>query len=483
MLQTLKPETCERARLARDARFDGRFYIAVVTTGIYCRPICPATPPKSENVRFYQTAAGAADAGFRPCLRCRPESAPGTPVWVGTSTTVQRALRLIESGALDNDDLESLAVRLGVTSRHLRRLFQTHLGVSPTTVAATQRLHFAKRLISDSSLPMSEIALASGFNSVRRFNDAFKASYQRTPRSLRKHSGTSDEQGLMLKMSVREPYDWKAMLAFFKARAIPTVEEVDGHQYRRSISIGASVGFLEASKNEKDSTIEVRVHGMKAADLLPLTSRLRLLFDTDAPIGDIQALLAKDARLAAATGTRKVARVPGAFDGFELAVRAILGQQVSVAAATTLAGRVAKHYGSSAEVNGRAVQCFPRPSTLARARFNSMGILSSRIATIRALAQAVASGALVLESHADPETTCDALLELPGIGPWTAQYIVMRALKHPDAFPSSDLGLLRAFDRAMGRRIKPKELEALADNWRPWRAYAALTLWQHSSGA
>jgi AraC family transcriptional regulator of adaptative response / DNA-3-methyladenine glycosylase II len=389
---------------------------------------------------------------------------------------------LIESGALDNADLEDLATRLGVTSRHLRRLFQEHLGVSPSMVAATQRLHFAKRLISDSSLPMADIALASGFNSVRRFNDAFKASYQRPPRSLRKHATADDEHGLVLRISVRHPYDWQAMLRFFRARAIPFVEDVTAEEYRRSIRIGQSAGYLEASMDQPASALRVRTYGIKAADLLPLTSRLRLLFDTDAPIQDIRKLLTQDATLAAAANLKTIARVPGAFDGFELAVRAILGQQVSVAAATTLAGRVAERYGEALVVDGRAIQCFPRPGVLSRARFNAMGITSARIASIRALSRAVEEGQLILESHAEPLATYDALVALPGIGPWTAEYVVMRVLKHPDAFPSSDLGLLRAFDTVYGRRIKPKELEALAENWRPWRSYAALTLWQHSSG-
>ncbi len=477
-----RPETLERARLSRDPHFDGRFYVGVLTTGIYCRPICPATPPRSDNVRFYPTAASAAEAGFRPCLRCRPETAPGTPVWAGTSTTVQRALRLIESGALDSGNLELLAERLGVTSRHLRRLFQQHLGASPTAVANTQRLHFAKRLITDSTMPMSDIAIASGFNSVRRFNDAFKATYKRTPRSLRTRRAADGEAGFTLRVPVRAPFDWSSVLEFFAARAIPHVESVRDDAYRRSVRFGNATGLMETRFDTASSTLVVTLAGLDVANLLPATNRVRAMFDTDAPIADITRLLQADPALASAAKLDPPARVPGAFSGFELAVRAILGQQVSVAAATTLSGRVAERYGDRLSLAPDVTRVFPEAGTLARARFNDMGITGARIATIRSLARAIESGELSLELHDDPVAVRERLLAIPGIGPWTAEYIVMRALKDPDAFPTADLGLLRAFDDVKQRRIKPKELDELSEQWRPWRAYAALSLWAAHSG-
>ena len=479
----------ERARLARDARFDGQFFIGVRTTGIYCRPICPANSPKPENVTFFVSAAAAGEAGFRPCLRCRPETAPGSPAWSGTSTTVRRGLRLIEQGALDSGNIETLADRLGVTSRHLRRLFSQHLGASPLAVAHTQRLHFAKRLIDDTRLPMQDVAVAAGYGSVRRFNDAFRKSYGRSPRELRR-AGGGDVEPVSARLSVRlpyrQPFDWRQLLGFFRHRTIPGVESVDGDVYRRSVCIDGRHGLIEMRSAEKPGFLVLSLAGVKTAAMFEVVQRMRDVFDLDAPVAEISKVLRRDEVLRAGLRKSRGVRVPGAWDGFELAIRAILGQQVSVAAATTLAGRIAARYGEPLELADDVPRqtvhtVFPTPQKLARARFNRIGLIGARAETIRALSKHVAAGHISFDPSQDVDEFCERMCAIKGIGNWTAQYVAMRALKHPDAFPSSDLGLLKGIDPA--NRWKPKALETRAERWRPWRAYAALLLWQSAAEA
>ncbi len=485
MDEATQQEVFERARQSRDARFDGRFFVGVRTTGIYCRPVCPANAPKRENIEFYPSAAAASEAGFRPCLRCRPETAPGTPAWLGTSTTVRRGLRLIESGALDNDSVDTLAERLGVTSRHLRRLFQKHLGASPLSVANTQRLHFAKRLIDQTNLPLREVAFAAGYRSVRRFNDEFQKTYQRSPRELRarQRGRDIDSNALTVRLRYRQPFDWEQALGFFVVRATPGVERVREREYVRSIRHAGADGLI-CVRHDQPGSLSVSIHGVPTSAIFPVVQRTRSMFDVDAPVAEIEACLRRDPGLKPQLASARGIRVPGVWNGFELAVRAILGQQVSVAAATTMAGRVAERYGDPVSFEGYAeiARHFPEPERLMRARFNDMGLIGSRIRSIRDLARAVVSGHLSLDEDADPVETQQELMKIRGIGDWTAQYIAMRALKDPDAFPASDLGLLRAFDGRFGRRIKPSELEQLSEAWRPWRAYAALLLWRSGSG-
>ena len=479
----LSHEIYERARLSRDARFDGRFYVGVRTTGIYCRPICPAITPKSENVTFYPSAAAASEAGYRPCLRCRPECAPGTPAWSGTSTTVRRGLRLIASGALDDGSIEMLADRLGVTSRHLRRLFAKHLGASPLAVAHTQRLHFAKRLIDQSDLPMHDIATAAGYRSVRRFNDAFKKTYRRSPRELRRHSAESARSGgtLTVKLPWRKPFDWSAMLSFLAGRATPGVEQVVGDGYLRTICSDECTAVIECRPDIAGDSLCLSLHGVATMSLLPLVQRIREMFDLDAPVDEIGSVLGADKLLRRLLGARPGTRVPGAWDGFELTVRAILGQQISVRAATTLAGRIARNYGApvglpaSLSVRDADLQLerlFPTPDRLQRARFNGIGITGSRAATIRRVARAATSGDVDFDSCHDAEEFRRSLLSIPGIGDWTAQYVAMRGFKHPDAFPATDLGLIKAIGNGGARELRDR-----AESWRPWRAYAAMLLW------
>lgn len=483
---TVSNSIYEKARLSRDARFDGRFFIGVKTTGIYCRPVCPANAPKSENISFYPTAAAAGEAGYRPCLRCRPECAPGTPAWAGTSTTVQRGLRLIADGALDDGDIEQLSDRLGVTSRHLRRLFTQHLGASPLAVAHTQRLHFAKRLIDQTSLPMTEIAMASGFGSTRRFNDAFKNTYGRTPRELRRRRTEAEPAaGLTVQLPYREPFDLQNMLDFFSMRAIPGVECVTRGRYLRSIVSEQSQGVVDL--RDGGDHVLLTVHGAGTRSLLPIIQRVRGIFDLDASPDDVASVLSRDRFLKPLLKKRPGIRVPGAWDGFELTVRAILGQQVSVAAATTFAGRLAKRYGQKLNValpgldgDEAPTIVFPRADKLLRARLGDLGIIRSRAGTIRRVAKAAVDGEISFDPAQEVDEFCRSLTAIKGIGEWTAQYVAMRALKDPDAFPHADLGLLRAFDKPNQDRMKPAELRERAERWRPWRAYAALLLW--SSG-
>jgi AraC family transcriptional regulator of adaptative response / DNA-3-methyladenine glycosylase II len=480
-------EIFERARLSRDARFDGRFFIGVKTTGIYCRPICPANAPKSENVVYYTTAAAASEAGFRPCLRCRPECAPGTPAWAGTSTTVHRGLRLIAQGALDDGNLEQLADRLGVTSRHLRRLFGKHLGASPLAVAHTQRLHFAKNLIDQTSLSMKDISIASGFGSVRRFNDTFKKTYGRSPGELRRRrDATVTASAFAVQLPYRRPFDWDGLLTFFAARATPGVENVQDGRYLRTIAIGDERGILDVQHS--GDHLLLSLHGIGTTSLFSIVQRARSLFDLDASTDEIARVLSVDSRLKALLKKKPGVRVPGSWDGFELTVRAILGQQISVSAATTLAGRIADRYGERFEVAVDGLQkapdrLFPEPQRLMRARLENLGIIAGRARTIRSVARAVVDGTLSFDTAGSPDDFCELLQSIKGIGDWTAQYVAMRALKSPDAFPASDLGLLRAFDRPGKPRMRPVELMNRAEEWRPWRAYAALLLWGSANGA
>ena len=502
--ETLDAAICNRARLARDPRFDGRFFIAVRSTGIYCRPICPSPTAKRENVRFFATAAEAVSAGYRPCLRCRPEAAPGTAAWNGTSTTVSRALRLIADGALQDDGVAKLSERLGVSARHLDRLFRMHLGASPAAVAKTARLQFAKQLISDTDLPMFRVALASGFGSVRRFNDSIRDLYGRSPSELRRmrvatrsRSGKaamrarrgkaairsrSDEY--VFRLPYRPPYDWDSLLAFLAARAIPGVEEVAAGAYRRSFSLGGTHGILEVRHEALANSLEARVRFPEPVSLLPIVTRLRAMFDLAADPAPIAEHFRRDLLLGRLVEKYPGLRVPGAWDGFELAVRAILGQQVSVSAASTLAGRIAQSLGEPLSIpdgdhsNGGGLT-FVFPDAGAVAAAGLPGMPEVRASAIRTLASAVASGRIAFSGS--DGGAADGLKRIRGIGEWTEQYIAMRAGNEPDAFPVQDLVLMRVAGR--GVPLTAADLRARAEAWRPWRAYAAILLWRSAADA
>jgi AraC family transcriptional regulator, regulatory protein of adaptative response / DNA-3-methyladenine glycosylase II len=468
-------QVCSRARLSRDARFDGKFFIGVLGSRVYCRSICPAPTAKEKNVRYFPTAAAAAEAGFRPCLRCRPECSPGTPAWLGTPNTVSRALRLIAESGLEDGGVESLAERLGVGSRHLRRLFIQHLGATPSAVAQTGRLHFAKKLIDETTLAMSEVALSSGFGCVRRFNAAIRKIYKRTPtqiRRLSRQTGFQPENQYLLRLRFRPPYNWNGMLRFLAARATPGVESVEAGRYCRSISLNESHGYVDVSLDEGNDALAVRVQFGDPRSLFFIVERIRAMFDLSADWAAIVPSLRVDPVLARRVDAEPGLRVPGCWSGFELAIRAILGQQITVKGATTLAGVLVKTFGQPFSGTNNLTHLFPSPEVLADAELTSMGMPRARSATIRALARAVCDGRISFEGIVASDDFLTRLCEIPGIGKWTAQYVAMRALGEPDAFPSGDLGLLRAL-ALQG----PAELERRAEAWRPWRAYATMYLW------
>jgi AraC family transcriptional regulator of adaptative response / DNA-3-methyladenine glycosylase II len=477
----LDADACYRALSTRDRRFDGRFFTGVRSTGIYCRPICPAPTPRRENCVFLACAAAAETAGFRPCLRCRPEASPGTPAWLGTSATVSRALRLIGDGALDAGGVPDLAARLGIGERHLRRLFLAHLGATPLAVASTRRVLFARRLLDETTLPIAQIALASGFASVRRFNEAMRAAFRETPSALRR-GGASGSAGsdLVLRLPYRPPLPWDALLAFLAPRCTAGVEEVSGDAYRRSFALSGVHGIVEVRSVAGRDHLLARIRLAEPGPLIRIAERLRHLFDLGADPGAIEPALRSDRRLARRLAALPGVRVPGSFDGFELAVRAILGQQVSVAAATRLAGRLVEHYGAPLRVSawpGSTLErVFPTPAALADIDARRAGLPRTRAAAIRALARAVDGQELALDGSQALEASVRALAALPGIGEWTAQVIAMRALREPDAFPAGDLGLRRALG-AHGRPASAARVREAAEAWRPWRAYAAALLW------
>jgi AraC family transcriptional regulator of adaptative response / DNA-3-methyladenine glycosylase II len=473
---------CYRAISTRDARFDGRLFVGVKTTGIYCRPICPARTPKFENVSFHSSAAAAQEAGFRPCLRCRPETSPDLAFWRGTGNTVSRALALIEAGGLDGANVEGLANRLGVGARQLRRLFHRHVGASPIAVAQTRRVLLAKQLIHETSLPMAEVALASGFNSVRRFNETFLEMFGRPPASLRR---TRDRirrgaGALSVRLAYRPPYDWDAMLSYLAARAIPGVEMVSGNVYRRTIAVGNNSGVIAVMPADKNR-VDVSVRFPDMATLPQLIARVRRVFDLAADPDLIGAHLALDPVLAPLVAARPGLRVPGAWDGFELAVRAIFGQQITVPAAIRLLGKLVAAYGvplPGGLRDGEGLShLFPSPARMAGADLAGLGMPKARAMAVTSLASAIAADPAIFSRSASLEETVAKLRSLPGIGEWTAQYIAMRELREPDAFPAADIGLLRAMGRANGLRPSSAALLSRAERWRPWRAYAAQHLW------
>src|SRR5215813_2387742 len=468
----------ERARLSRDARFDGKFFIAVKTTGIYCRPICPSPTSKSRNVRYYATAAAAAEAGFRPCLRCRPEAAPGTPAWLGTSAVVQRALRLIEEGILDSGSVDDLAGRLGLGARHLRRLFLQHVGASPISFAQTRRLQFAKRLLDETNLTITEIGLAAGFGSVRRFNTAFRQAYGRAPRELRKHSDSAADAdgGVILKLAYRPPYDWNQVRDFLAANAIPGVEHVDEGSYSRTLKTDAGFSIICVRPIEGENALELRVQGVVSSSLFQIASAARRVFDTSADPALTTFVLRSDPLLGPYVEQRPGLRIPGEWDPFECTVCAVLASKAGVASVRTLVGSIVERAG------GRIKNCaqdltslFPTPAALAKADLEGLGLSRTRIAALQEVSRAVLQKKL--DFNASTNSILEVLSQLPGVGSSIAEYVALRALGEPDAFPANDSDLRRLAGIAE-RPLSALELEARAEAWRPWRGYAAMHLWR-----
>ena len=462
-----------------DLRYDGRFFAAVITTGCYCRPGCGGMP-KPENVLFFACAAAAQAAGFRPCRRCRPETSAGTPAWLDSAEAVSRALRLIGEGALDDGDgMESLAGRVGLSARQLRRLFTEHLGASPVEIAVARRAHFARRLIDETSWRMAEIAFAAGFQSVRQFNHAMRETFQETPTELRRRRRRRlrDADGIVLRLPFRPPYDWDGLIAFLGPRATPGVEMVEPNAYRRTVEIDGGAAIVEVTPVPGERYLSLHIESESHHGLIGVVERVRRLFDLGADPLEVSDKLRRSRLLAPLVASRPGLRVAGAWDPFELATRAVLGQQVTVQGATTLAGRLVSRFGTPVETGVPGLtHLFPAPEVLADADLTSIGLPRARADTLRALSRAVAGGSLQLDSPQGLDDAISRLCAVPGIGEWTAQYVAMRAFGEPDAFPASDLGLRRALT-ANGALPSEAEVQREAEEWRPWRAYAAMYLW------
>jgi AraC family transcriptional regulator of adaptative response / DNA-3-methyladenine glycosylase II len=500
------PEVCERARLSRDARFDGLFFTAVSSTGIYCRPVCPAPTPKRANVKYFGNAAAAEAAGFRPCLRCRPELSPGDGAWRRGDAAVARALKLIDDGLLAEQPLSALAERVHLGERQLRRLFVERLGAPPIGVHGTRRLLFAKQLLTETSLPITDVALAAGFGSLRRFNTTFRDAYRMAPRDLRKRpsAARAEDEGLVLRLGYRPPYDFEAILSFMRGRAMPGIEHVDDASYARAVLADESEGGAVGGPREKagaawlrvsewpggEHALRLELHGVAPSRLIGIVNRVRRMFDLDADPQAIGAVLSRSPRLAPILAAHPGVRVPSSWDGFEAAVRAIVGQQVSTAAARTIAMRLAQRFGTPLETpvgvgvdvgTGAAhpalTHRFPSPAVLAEADLSGIGLTGSRAETLRTVARALLDGEVDFRPERTLEDFVARWTALRGIGPWTAQYLALRALGHPDAFPAEDLMLQRAFP-GEAPRLSAKALVARAEAWRPWRGYAVLLLWR-----
>ncbi|MBT4520733.1 MAG: DNA-3-methyladenine glycosylase 2 family protein [Halieaceae bacterium] len=461
--EALDPCICRRARLSRDSRFDGEFFLAVRTTGIYCRPICPARPPAEKNVVYFRHAAQAADSGYRPCLRCRPESSPDSPAWRGSSTTVVRALSLIRNGALNEGSVEHLAERLGVGERYLRKLFAREVGVSPLAVAQNQRLLFAKKLLLETALPVTEVAFAAGYSSVRRFNAVVRDNFGTTPGELRrKQRGKVNGPGIKLQLHYRPPYDWAGVMNFFGRHAIEGLELVTPDSYQRTIAINGDTGRIRVTPVSGQNALQLELHLADHRQLMPTVARVRQVFDLDASPSIIGEALGSDPVLAPLVEKFPGIRTPVHWSLYEATLRAIVGQQVSTQAARQVCGRLTV----AATPNSHPL-CFPEPAMIARLEDSEFPMPGRRRETLREVSRqcALCQSTLAL----------DSLAKLKGIGPWTTNLVAMRGYGDPDVFPPGDLGLVRAFEALS---TGDQSLANHCDNWRPWRSYAANLLWR-----
>ncbi len=476
-------ERCYRIVSSRDPRFDGWFIVAVTTTSIYCRPSCPATTPKRANVRFYPTAAAAQANGFRACRRCRPDVTPGSPQWSTRGDVVARAMRLVSDGVVDREGVPGIARRLGYSVRHLNRLLTDELGAGPLALARAERARTARVLIETTDLPSSHIAFAAGFSSIRQYNETIREVFASSPSELRARRRGSDHRvdgTIAVRLPVRAPFDGPHLLRFLGERAIAGVEEVDGHTYRRSLTLTNGTGIVALTPV---SAPVPHVHGVfKLQDLRDLASavaRCRSLLDLDADPRAIDDVLGADPALSRMVEAHPGRRVPGTVDGAELAVRAVLGQQVSVAAARTHAGGLVRRRGRLLDSpDGAITRCFPTPSELAEGE-TFEGLPGMRRRALGALSHALADGTLDLHPGVDRTDATCRLRAIPGIGTWTADYVAMRALRDPDIFLPTDLAVVGAL-RALGLATNPREAETLSASWRPWRSYALIQLWSRS---
>ena len=471
-------ESCYRLSESRDPRYDGVFFIAATSTRLYCRPSCPARQPKRANVRFYPTAAAAQSAGFRACKRCRPDAAPGSPDWNWRADGVARAMRLIADGIVDREGVPGLAKRLGFSERHLRRLLAEQVGASPVALARAQRANTARLLIESTAMPFADAAFAAGFHSVRQFNDTIKHVFASTPREMRRRStgGKPRPLGVVeLRLSCREPFDGAALIRFLEVRAAPGLEEVSGDTYRRALTLAHGTGVVELTPEAR--AVRCVLHLDDLRDLATAVARCRRLLDLDADPLAIAEALGSDEVIGHLVLARPGLRVPGCVDGAELALRAVLGQQVSLRAAQRQTARLVETFGTPLEQPlGTVTHQFPDAAVLAEAEPRSFAGPAQRRKTLQTLAARLADGEIRIDDSSDPTEALARLLDIPGIGPWTAGYVAMRGFHDPDAFPPGDAGVRRAL-RTLGHPDDPRSVAVMQQRWRPWRAYAALQLW------
>ncbi|MFD2164801.1 AlkA N-terminal domain-containing protein [Thalassotalea euphylliae] len=467
----LNPQTCQQARLSKDARFDGKFFTAVVTTGIFCRPICTARAPKEENVRYFENAEQAQNAGYQPCKRCLPELAPEQSLPVEIK-------RLTKSLVNEGLTVAELADKFDLSERHVRRLFQKQFSMAPSKYAHHQRLLAARKLITGTSLPVSDICFSAGFTSVRRFNESVKATYGETPTQMRKRSGKiTRESEITILLSYRPPFDWQAMLSFFRLRQLPGIEQVTDDKYMRSITLDGSTGWIEVEEVPNKHALKLTLAIEDISLLNQVISRVRAMFDLDAEMPLIHDHLSQDELLARVIRHNPGIRLPGCWDIFEFSIRAILGQQVSVKAATTLAGRIASRYGGELNLTHPSLhQCFPSVEQLHGADYENIGLTQTRIATLKRWVEFFSNNASLFDNYTDLAVLEKTLTDIKGIGPWTVNYLAMRGLSDPNAFPASDLGVIKALSVG-DNRLSTKAIIARAEPWQPWRAYATLYLW------
>ncbi|BDH46634.1 AraC family transcriptional regulator [Salmonella enterica subsp. enterica serovar Choleraesuis] len=481
----IDPHSAWQALASRDTRFDGVFYVGVTSTGIYCRPVCPVRPPMEANCRFYSSAEAAEKAGFRPCLRCRPELAPGNAPMDNAQRVASRVIqRLDESLTTQAQSLEALAADLGLSLRQLRRIVHQELGVTPLELRQTRRLLLAKQLLTETSLPVTEIAFASGFSSLRRFNHVFRTQYRLSPSQLRKNAATgmqkSGTDSSQLLLSWRPPFDWTALLDFLHLRSLAGVEwvDMDAQTYSRTVRIGQNRGWIRVANQAQKNALQIEFSHSLTPVLPALLRRLRHLFDLNAQPQSIAEVLERDERLHASLALNPGLRVPGAFDGFELAIRAILGQQITVKAATTLGSRFVQAFGEPLETPFNELnRLAPEPEIVVQATQDEicqLGIISTRARSIQSIASACLNGDVTFDGRHNAEETVERLQALPGIGPWTAQYIAMRALNWPDAFPREDIVIRNNLGG-----VTAKQAEEISRQWQPWRSYAVMHIWKN----
>lgn len=471
----LSIEVCENARLSRDARFDGRFFTAVLTTGIFCRPVCPARPPKPENVKYYESAELAQQSGFRPCKRCFPQLAPNVPL--------PKKIRQISQSYYENNyNLQKCAEQLNISERQIRRLFMQYYGLPPSEFFHQQRLLLAHKLLVSTSLSITNVAFAAGFNSIRRFNEVIMKAYQSTPSEIRGSKAISSDSQVTILLPYKAPFDWSLMLGFFRSRQMSNIENITKEHYFRTLELDNCRGWIKVSHHESKNALNLTVKLTDYSYLHQIIARVRRMFDLDADMQLIHQHLKKHEKLAQVIEKFPGLRLPGCWDIFEFSIRAILGQQISVKGATTLAQRIAEKYGANADdiekpAHINTTKYFPKIPALNNVDYQEIGLTRSRIATLQTWVSFFQENEGIFAKGLTIEELEAALTKLKGIGPWTVNYIGMRGLSDPDAFPSADLGIIKALTID---ELKPKnkDILALAESWRPWRAYAAIYLWQ-----